>query len=349
MKRVKNYIDTELAKKKLARYKYWSVKDENGITIQSVDDNNTDDKTFAEVLDKIIADNVDAEVQIKYGTNEQSARQNPPFFIRVNEQIEWIEPEPDDMVKINGVPHPIDKNGNVNINLTTRQEPIAEQAEIITTKDELEIRLDGLRRENELKQEGLVQDMHNKLAEQSLKFKEMLLAEKETRLNEREQAVVVAEQSLGEQQREIQSDLKGYLREVPSAIGGLVKDWIRDTRTKKEKGLGGTEKDEEKKPRKRNKVKFSVDGEPDSNPTPEPEQEPEESTLEKEIEEEIAMYAEQEQEPDVSDEVTAKSEPEAGAEDQGETSVSADVSAEAIAKEEQNEEPSIDESKTDEE
>ena len=322
MKKVKNYIDTDLAKKKLARYKYWSIKDENGITISAVDDNNPDNKSFAEVLDKIITDNVDAEVQIKYGTNEQSARQNPPFFITVNEKIEWIEPEPEDMVKINGVPHQVDKNVNVNINLTTRHEPIAERAEIITNKDELEMQLNGLRREYELKQEGVAQDMHNKLAEQSLKFKEMLLAERETRLNEREQIIALAEQAMDEKQREIQNDVKGYLREVPNALGGLVKDWIKDSRKNKEKGLGSAENGEEQQPRKRNKVKFSIEQEPDSETTPEQEQEPETDTLEQEIEEEIAKYAEQDQQEDETEAIPGhQSEGESARSDDNETNI----------------------------
>ena len=110
MKKVKNYIAPDLAKKKLARYQFWSVKDENGIMICSVNENNPDGKTFSEVLDKIIEDNVDAEVQIKYGTNEQSARQNPPFFIKINEDIEWLDPEPEENITLNGVPHKVDKN-----------------------------------------------------------------------------------------------------------------------------------------------------------------------------------------------------------------------------------------------
>ena len=79
MKRVKNYITTDLAKKKIARYKFWSIKDENGITITSSDDDK-ETRSFSDILDKIISDNVDAEVQVKFGTNEQSSRQNNPLF-----------------------------------------------------------------------------------------------------------------------------------------------------------------------------------------------------------------------------------------------------------------------------
>ena len=65
-------MDPDLAKKKVARYQYWTIKDENGITICSSDDNNPDNKSFAEVLDKIMVDKVDVEVQVKYGTSEQT-------------------------------------------------------------------------------------------------------------------------------------------------------------------------------------------------------------------------------------------------------------------------------------
>ena len=64
-KKVKNYIDASLAKTKIARYKYWSIKDESGVTICSSEENNPDNKSFSEVLDKINKDNVDAEIQIR--------------------------------------------------------------------------------------------------------------------------------------------------------------------------------------------------------------------------------------------------------------------------------------------
>jgi len=297
MQKVKNYINAELAKKKVTRYKYWSVKDDNGVTINAVDENNPDGKSFSEVLDKIISDGVDAEVQIKYGTNEQSARQNPPFFIKINEEIDWVDPESEDTVKINGVPHKLDKHGNVNINLTTpAPEPIPEprviQAEPFAFKDELDMQLTGLRNEYELKNEGMKQDMHNKLIEQNIKFKEMLLSERENRLNEREHTLVLAEQSLDEKQREIQDDVKGYLKVIPSALGGMVKDWIKDSAKSPGSGLGSTDKEQEK-PRKRSKVKFSIEPEPNHNT----------DNLDQEIEEEIAKYEMQEHVPNVIDEV----------------------------------------------
>jgi len=132
MKRTKNYIDTELAKKKVSRYKYWSVKDENGITISSSDEESEDNHNFSELLDRIIADNVDAEIQVKYGTNEASSRNNPPFFIKINESIEWVEPI-EETVNINGQEHKVDKNGNVNINLST---PEVVQSEYPNVKTE---------------------------------------------------------------------------------------------------------------------------------------------------------------------------------------------------------------------
>jgi penicillin-insensitive murein endopeptidase len=38
MKKTKNYIDPDLAKRKIARYRYWSIKDDNGITIVTAED-----------------------------------------------------------------------------------------------------------------------------------------------------------------------------------------------------------------------------------------------------------------------------------------------------------------------
>jgi len=298
MKRVKNYIDADLAKKKLARYKYWSIKDENGITIHSVDDNNPDNKAFAEVLDKIIADNVDAEIQIKYGTNEQSARQNPPFFIKVNEAIEWIEPEPEDTVNINGVSHKVDKNGNVNINLTTPQpakEPEIHQAIPYTTfRDEMDVQLKGLRNEYELKEEKMKVELQNRMMEQTLKFKEMLLAERESRVAEREQVVGQAEYVIDERQNEINGDVKTYLKGVPSALGGLLKDFIKDSA--KPKGLGRAEK----KPKKRNEVKFSFAEQETTEETPEEV----EQDLEQEVEAEIERQIQAEQEEQTEDQGT---------------------------------------------
>lgn len=258
MKRIKNYIESDLAKKKIARYKYWSIKDENGITIVSSDDS-SDGRSFGEVLDKIIADNVDAEVQIKYGTNEQSSRQNPPFFIRVNETIEWVEPEEDNTVQINGVPHKLDKNGNVNINLTSpalREQENTEAVPIDTFRQEMDMQLDGIRREHELKEQRWQMEMHNKLLEQDIKFKEMLLAEREARCKEREEALAVQQAQLDEKEKEISEDVKGYVKQIPNALGGVIKDWIKSGA--KDKPLSGTEK-EKKPPKKRRAVNFSIE------------------------------------------------------------------------------------------
>jgi len=265
MKKVKNYIQADLAKKKIIRYKYWSVKDENGITICSNEDNNPDNKTFSDILDKIIADNVDAEVQIKYGTNEQSSRQNPPFFIRINEEIEWIDPEEDETVSINGVQHKVDRNGNVNINLTTptKQENYEqmddvkpEWAKVDTFRQEMDLQLQGLRNEYALKEEKMQADLQNRLLEQTLKFKEMMLSERESRILEREQQLLQQESVLEDKKKEISEDVKGYLKQVPTALGGLIKEWVKDGGSQKGKGLG---KAEEKKKPQRRKVDFTVE------------------------------------------------------------------------------------------
>jgi len=262
MKKLKNYIETELAKKKIARYKYWTIKDDNGITIVSSDDN-PENRSFNEVLDNIIADNVDAEVQVKYGTSDQSARQNPPLFIRINETIEWIEPETDegDSVTINGVVHKVDKNGNVNINLTTPKPdaPIVETANVDVFRQEMEMQLSGLRQEYELKEEKWKVEMANNMMQQTLKFKEMMLAERETRIADREQTLTQRESDLSDKESEIKEDVKGYLRQVPSALGGVIKEFIKSSVKPSESSLGDAKR--EKKPVKRTKVKFDIEPE----------------------------------------------------------------------------------------
>ena len=257
MKKLKTHIEPDLAKKKVARYKYWSVRDENGITICSSDDNN-DNKGFAEILDKIIADNVDAEVSVKFGTTEQSARQNQPFFIRINEDIEWIEQE-EETVSINGQPHKLDKNGNVNINLSAPQydkEPKVESAHIDYFRQEMEMQLNGMRREHELKEEKMQLDLSNKLLEQTLKFKEMMLADRENRIAEREQGLAIKEAELFEKENDVNSEVKSYLKQVPSALGSVLKDWIKTGAEKNATSLGSTE--EKPKPRKRRAVQFEI-------------------------------------------------------------------------------------------
>lgn len=289
MKKVKNYIDSDLAKKKIARYKYWNIKDENGITIVSSDDN-PNNQTFEEVLDNIIRDNVDAEVQVRFGTSDQSSRQNTPLFIRINESIEWIEPEEelDETVKVNGVPHKVDKNGNVNINLNTPEptyhaQPKIENGNIDFFRQEMEMQLQGIRREHELKEEKMQLDMQNKLLEQTLKFKEMMLADRENKVAEREQSIAQKEAQLEEKEKELQGDVKGYVKQIVPALGGLAKDFLLSD---KSKGLSGTEKDkekEEKPPKPRRKVNFCINND-----------EEEEPQTDEELESEIAQYEQQE-------------------------------------------------------
>lgn len=266
MRKVKNYIESDLAKRKITRYKYWSIKDENGITIVSSDDN-PEGKSFSELLDKIISDNVDVEVQVKYGTNEQSSRQNPPMFVRINQDIEWIDPveeEPEE-VRINGVAHKVDKNGNVNINLATPvqsdPEPKIESGNIDYFRQEMEMQLSGIRREHELKEEKMKVDLQNKLFEQTLTFKEMMLKDREAKVLEKEQALAAQEALYEERKREIQSDLKGYLKQVPTVLGGLVKEFV----LKKDDLPVGEAKSEEPKTEEskpRRKVNFTIKEEP---------------------------------------------------------------------------------------
>ncbi len=267
MRKVKNYIESDLAKRKITRYKYWSIKDENGITIVSSDDN-PEGKSFSELLDKIISDNVDVEVQVKYGTNEQSSRQNPPMFVRINQDIEWIDPveeEPEE-VRINGVAHKVDKNGNVNINLATpiqsESEPKVETANIDYFRQEMEMQLSGIRREHELKEEKMKVDLQNKLFEQTLTFKEMMLKDREAKILEKEQALAAQEALYEQRKQEIQSDLKGYMKQVPTVLGGLVKEFI----LKKDDlpvGEAKTEEPKSEKSKPRRKVNFTIEEEPE--------------------------------------------------------------------------------------
>lgn len=258
MKKVKNYIQADLAKKKIARYKYWSIKDENGITICSCEDNNDEKIDFSEMLDKIILDNVDAEVQVKYGTSEQSSRHNPPFFIQINDSIEWIDPEPDDTVTINGVAHKVDRNGNVNINLASPEvvqpQVIEPTIQIDSFRQEMDVQLQGIRREYELKEEKWNMNMQNKLMEQTIKFREMMLSEREARIAEKEQNLAAQQAQFEERELEIQDDVRTYLRQVPTVLGGLMKELLTKP---KEKPLSGTE-EVKKDPVKRTKAEFSI-------------------------------------------------------------------------------------------
>ncbi|MEW7289631.1 hypothetical protein [Aquimarina sp. 2304DJ70-9] len=264
MKKVKNYIPPELAKKKIARYKYWNIKDESGISITSSEDSE-DGRSFAEILDRIISDNVDAEVQVKFGVNEQSSRQNAPIFIRINETIEWVEPEDDESIKINGIPHKVDKNGNVNINLSTpapEAQILEPQTDVI--RQEMEMQLEGLRKESELKEQRFQAELHNQLAEQTLKFKEMMLADREARITEREQNLAQQEAVLEEKSTEMSDELKGYVKLIPSTLGTVVSEWIKSNPfAKTSTGLGATDTPK-KEPKSRNKVQFSITPEPEN-------------------------------------------------------------------------------------
>lgn len=293
-KKVKNYIDAPLAKKKIERYKYWSIKDESGVTICSSEENNPDNKSFSEILDQIMKDNVDAEIQIRYGTSEQSSRQNPPFFLTINEEIEWIEPEDDETVSINGVPHKLDKNGNVNINLTSspatisKEQPTEQVNHYDTIRKEMEMQLEGIRREHTLKEERMKLDMQNKLMEQTLKFRELMLAEREARLAEREQGISQQEQHLSNKEKEIRSDLVGYIKQVPSALGAIIKEF-----TNPDKGLGKS-KEEHPPKKERQKADFTVEDEEDEEEIAVAEVIEDDDFSQEDIDEEIAKYEQEE-------------------------------------------------------
>lgn len=290
MKKVKSYIDIELAKKKIARYSYWLIKDERGIIICTSDGENPDGKSFEEYLENITKDNIDAEVQIKYGNNELSARKNPPFFIKINEEIEWVEPEPEETVSINGVPHKLDRNGNVNINLTTPEKMIEPKTEVVQMdhiRTEMDLQLSGLRKEYELKEDKWRQDMHNQLMEQTLKFKEMMLAERETRITEKEQNLSYREQEVSQKEEDVKDKVKSVIKQTTPALGSLVMGMFSSLTAKKvvADNLGEVKKEQVKEKPKRTKVAFDIQ---------EDEPEIEEEVIPKIVEEEIEYPMEEE-------------------------------------------------------
>lgn len=308
MKKVKNFIEAELAKKKIARYKYWSIKDENGITICSQEDNNEERLDFSEMLDKIITDNVDVEVQLKYGSNEQSSRHNPPMFIKVNQEIEWVEPEQEDSVTINGVAHRVDKNGNVNINLTAPEvveQPRVEVAQIDTFRQEMDFQLSGIKKEYELREEKWQMEMQNKLMEQTIKFKEMMLTERENRIAEKEQSISQKEAELSEKEHDLRGSLSGIFKQVPGILSDVVKDYVLNPKKEKEQDLGKAKKE----PTKRTKVSFDIEPEPQAEfEFPEEEIEPYIEEIESEQEEEDIELVTEDNDEDLQDKHTDTSE-----------------------------------------
>ena len=124
--------------------------------------------------------------------------------------------------------------------------------------------------------------MQNKLMEQTLKFREMMLAERESRLLEREQSIAHQENNINQKKQEIQSDVASYLKQVPSALGAIIKEFA----TSKKDGLG---KSKEKPKKERQAAEFTI--EEDETPTTH-----EDNFSQEEIDAEIAKYEEQEQE-----------------------------------------------------
>lgn len=252
MKQVKKYLAPDVAKRKVSRFPFWAIKDENGVVICSASQNNPEKKSFDEILEQIIDEGIDAEIQVRYGSNEQSSRNNPPFFVKVNDEIEWVNPTQDEKVNLNGLPQKTDKNGNVNINLSTpsQEHPTSPP----NWRDEMDFQLKGLRQEYELKNEQTKLEMQNKILEQTIQFKNMLLEQKENELKQREEDLDEREAEIEDRISEIQDNLKGYFKEIPSALAGLFRDFIKKD-SDNETGLSGTE-DEPKK--KRTPVKFRI-------------------------------------------------------------------------------------------
>lgn len=49
------------------------------------------ERSFSEMLDQIIKGNVDHEISFKFGTTDNSARHNMPYFIKLNEDIPMMK------------------------------------------------------------------------------------------------------------------------------------------------------------------------------------------------------------------------------------------------------------------
>ncbi len=246
------------AKKRVSRYKYWCIKDEKG-TVMFDSEGNDDGRTFDEYLDLILLQNIDKYVQVRCGTNSSSVKNNnTAMFILVKEdESTWIPPE-EQTVNINGTAHKVDSKGNVNINFP-KIEPLQpdriESATIDVVSQKLELQLQGLRDEHSIKEQSMRLEMENKLALQNLEFQKMLLNQQQKELERREQECYDREQGIFEKEQETQNDLKGYIKHVPSALSGLVKDWMKDSKNEAE--LSGTEKPNTE-PKKRKKVQFEV-------------------------------------------------------------------------------------------
>ena len=85
MSEEKYYITIERAKVQIPRYKFWTIRDQQGIIIYRSDE--VDDRSFSEMLDQVIKENVDPEISFKFGTTDNSARHNTPYFIKLNDDI----------------------------------------------------------------------------------------------------------------------------------------------------------------------------------------------------------------------------------------------------------------------
>ena len=255
MKKVKNYITAEMAKKKISKYAFWSIRDQAGIVI--CDSNREDNKkSFDELIDESFENQVDKEISIKYGTTDNSARHNPPTFIKITEDVEWIDPEPDAEVSINGVPHKLDKNGNVNINLKS-DNPTIEQIPTDYLREEFDVKLAGLRQESENKEQQIRMEMQNQNELQTIRFREMMVEEKEASILEREQQLEEREEIMKHREDEMAETLTGYMSVGTKALGGLITKWISGN---KSEGLGGTKNEEQQKqpPREETKFDFTI-------------------------------------------------------------------------------------------
>jgi len=88
MSEEKYYVTLERAKVQIPRYEFWTIRDQQGVVIYRSD--KIGEKTFAEMLDQVIEDNVDPEISFRFGTTENSSRHNIPHFMKLNENLDMM-------------------------------------------------------------------------------------------------------------------------------------------------------------------------------------------------------------------------------------------------------------------
>ena len=189
MKRIKNYISVDLAKRKVGRYKYWEIRDQDQGIIYRSDDV---DKSFEELLDEIVESNADHEVSVKFGTSDGAARHRSLLFIKINEDVDYVDPPQREVVTIGGVPYPIDQNGKVDYKPPVSEVQQAEHIPLNGFREELQSQLGALQQQNEIDRKQSDFELQMKLEEQRMEFKSMLMDNEMKKLEERERNVLLS-------------------------------------------------------------------------------------------------------------------------------------------------------------